>query len=126
MKTAPLHMSLPFGALISRFFTGWVVVAEENEETVFPTMKINKSKMEQSILHVKHQVQPSSLEKQEKEFKEEYDLEGEYSMSTQLSNLDNTIYDQLVLIENMERRVDERLNQVTNKLDSIFDWVRQH
>lgn len=59
MKGAPLRLSSPFGVLICKFFIGSSVVAYENEETMFPMMKINKRAMEQPISHVKHHAQPS-------------------------------------------------------------------
>lgn len=60
LKGASLCLSLPFGVLICKFFSGLGVAAYENEEALYPAMKIGKRTFEQSISHFKHQAQPAA------------------------------------------------------------------
>lgn len=113
LKGAPLHFSLPFGVLICKFLSGLGVVAYENEETLYPTMKISKRTIGQSISHVKPLAQPAAPDEVEEE-EVQAEFEGKPSFSTRLSYLENTIYDQATEIENLELRImDDSINCIS-------------
>lgn len=122
LKGAPLRLSLPFGVLICKFFSGLGVVAYENEETLYPAMKISKRTMGQSISHGKHQAQPTAPNEAEEE-EVQAEFEGEPSFSTRSSNLENTIYDQATHIEKLELRIDGGFHQLHQLVNDRFQQV---